>query len=70
MMHIKGVFLEWFTNFFNKKTASGAIKNEIMSNKELAEELHKHQLLGNFKKEKYTHLLYIIFEVLILLICN
>ena len=27
--------------FFDKKTVGGAIKNEIMSNKELAEELHK-----------------------------
>ena len=27
-------------NFFDKKTSGGAIKNENMSNKELAEELH------------------------------
>ena len=27
--------------FFDKKTAGRAIKNEIMSNKELAKELHK-----------------------------
>ena len=33
---------------FDKKTSGGAIKNYIMSNKELAEE---------FKKEKYTPLL-------------
>ena len=27
--------------FFDKKTASGAIKNEVMQNKELAEKLYK-----------------------------
>ena len=27
--------------YFDKKTSGGAIKNENMSNKELAEELHK-----------------------------
>ena len=27
--------------FFDKKTSGGAIKNEFLSNKELAEELHK-----------------------------
>ena len=26
--------------FFDKKTSSGVVKNEIMSNKELSEELH------------------------------
>ena len=34
--------------FFDEKAADGAVKNEIMQNKELAEELHK---------PKYTHLL-------------
>ena len=33
--------------YFNKKASGGAIKNENMSNKELAEELH---LLGNYEK--------------------
>ena len=28
-------------NFFDKKTSGTTIKNEIISNKELAEELHK-----------------------------
>ena len=27
--------------FFDKETSGGALKNEIISNKELAEELHK-----------------------------
>ena len=35
--------------FFDKKTSGGSIKNEIMSNKELAEELHK-QLIRKFKE--------------------
>ena len=30
-----------FSNFFDRRTSVGAIKNEIMSNKKLAEELHK-----------------------------
>ena len=42
--------------FFDKKTSGGAIKNENMSNKELAEEMHN-QLLENLIKEKYTYLL-------------
>ena len=37
-------------NFFDKK-ASGGIKNEIMSNKELAEELHK-PIIRKFEKRK------------------
>ena len=39
-----------------KKTSGGAIKNEYMSNKELAEELHK-PIIRKFNKKKYTHLL-------------
>ena len=37
--------------FFDKKTSGGAIKNEIMSNKELAEELQK-SITAKFKKRK------------------
>ena len=43
-------------NFFDKKTSGATIKNEIISNKELAEELHK-PIIRKFEKEKYTHLL-------------
>ena len=32
--------LQWFISFLTKKTSSGAVQNEIISNKELAEELH------------------------------
>ena len=41
---------------FDKKTSGGAIKNKNMSNKELAEELHK-PIIRKFNKEKYNHLL-------------
>ena len=38
-------------NFLIKKTPGGAMKNEIMSNKELAEELHR-PMIRNFNKRK------------------
>ena len=41
--------------FFDEKTTGGTIKNEIISNKELAEELHK-PIIRKFNKEKYNHL--------------
>ena len=44
-------------NFFYKKTSGGTVKNEIISNKELAEELHKPIIRKFDKKGKYTHLL-------------
>ena len=54
MMDIKQVLLQWFINFLIKETSGSGIKNEIISNKELAEELHKPSL-ETFRKEKYTH---------------
>ena len=36
---------------FAKETSGGAVKNEIMSNKELAEELHK-PVIRKFEKQK------------------
>ena len=50
-------------NFFDKKTAGGAVKNQIMQNKELAEELHK-PIIGKFEKTK-VHSTFIVFRVLI-----
>ena len=50
-MNIKGVLLRWSMHLFDEKTSGGAIRNENMSNKELAEELHK-QILKKFKKIK------------------
>ena len=40
-------------NFFDKRISGIVIKNEEMSKKEIAEELHKRK----FEKRKYTHLL-------------
>ena len=37
--------------FFDKKTSGGTVKNEIISNKELAEELHK-PIITKFNKRK------------------
>ena len=42
--------------FFDKNIVGGAIKNEIMQSKELAEELRK-QLLEILKNGKHTYLL-------------
>ena len=49
MMDIKKVLLQWFINFFNKRssgdaailTGKSAIKSEILINQQLTEELHK-----------------------------
>ena len=46
--------------FFDKKTSCGTVNNEIISDKELAEELHKHytnKLLENLRTENCIHLL-------------
>ena len=51
MMDIKEVQLQWFIAFLINKTAGGADKNEIVQNKELAEELHK-TVARKFEKEK------------------
>ena len=50
-MDIEGVLLQWFIHLFDEKTSGGAIRNENISNKELAEELHK-RILKKFKKIK------------------
>ena len=62
MINIKGALFQWCINFLIKKTSGGAVKNEIMKNKEMAAELtHK-----NTKRA----LMQTIFGVLIQLICN
>ena len=38
-----------FYKLFSKKTAGGAVKNEILQNKELADELHK-AIIRTFEK--------------------
>ena len=50
-MAIKEVQLQWFISFLIKKTAGGAVKNEIMQNKELAEKLCKTSI-RKFEKRK------------------
>ena len=55
MIDIKEVLLRWFINFLTKKTSSKAIKNEVMSNKELAGEFQK-PIITKAEKTKYTHL--------------
>ena len=49
--------IQWFVNVLMKKKLGGAIKNETISNKELAEELHK-PIIIKFKKRK-VHSLFI-----------
>ena len=48
-MDIKEVLLQWFINFLTKKPL--LVKNGNISNKELAEELHK-PIIRKFKKRK------------------
>ena len=43
--------LQWFIIFLIKKISGGTVKNETISNKELAEELHK-QITKKFEKRK------------------
>ena len=64
MKDINADLVQWFRNILIKKASatrankfSGSrIKNENISNNELAEELHK-PIMRKFKKKKYTHLL-------------
>ena len=51
MMDINLDLLQWFINFSIKKNSGGTFKNEVISNKELAEELHK-PIIRNFEKRK------------------
>ena len=56
MMDINRVLFQWFYKVFDIKIAGGAVKNENMSNKELAEQLHK-PIIRKFQKRK----LYLLF---------
>ena len=47
--------LQWFRTFFEKKTSGSGIKNDNMSDQQLAEDLHK-PIIRNFHKKNYTHL--------------
>ena len=48
-MDVNVDLLQWFINFFIKKTSGGAIKNEPISKKELVEELQK-SIIRKFEK--------------------
>ena len=50
MMDKKEVYHQWFIRF-EEKTPIGAVKNETMQNKELAEELHR-PIIRKFEKRK------------------
>ena len=43
--------LQWFINFLINKNSGGTGKDGSISNKELAEDLHK-KIVGKFKKRK------------------
>ena len=49
-MDIKEILLQWFT-CFDIKSSGGAVKSEIMSNQQLAKELHK-TIIRTFEKRK------------------
>ena len=51
MMDINVDLLQWSVNFFYKKSPDSGIKNENISNKDLAEELHK-PIIRNFNRRK------------------
>ena len=65
MVNIKGVLLQWFLSFLikksglvaNKSASGGDIKNENISNQDLAEELHK--LIIRKCNERKTHATFI-----------
>ena len=50
-MDINVDLLQWFINFFEKTTSGSIIKNENMSDQQLAEELCK-PIIRNFRKRK------------------
>ena len=51
MMDIREILLQWFMSLLIKKTSGSGIKNENISNTELAEELHK-PIIKKFKQRK------------------
>ena len=51
MMDINVDLLQCSIHFLIKSTSGGTVKNEIISNKELAEELHK-PIIRKFEKRK------------------
>ena len=68
-MDINVELLQWSIIFLIKKTSASGIKNENISNKKLAEELHK-PIIRKFKKRKVHSSVIDNIWVLILMICN
>ena len=58
MMDINVGLLQRFTSFLIKNPSGGTIKNEIISNKELAEELRKPVIIKCEKEKKSTPTFY------------
>ena len=54
-MGIKGDWLLWFTNFFDKNSKRSSTNTEVKPSKQLAEELHK-PIIRNFKKRSLRNL--------------
>ena len=56
-MDIKRGLASMAYKIFDKKNSGKTVKNEITSNKELSEELHKPIIKENKRKKKYNHFL-------------
>ena len=55
MMDINAYYLRWSIVFFDKKASDSGIKKKYISNKELAEEIHK-PVIRKVKKRKVQSL--------------
>ena len=51
MIDINADLLQWFINFANKKVSVGTVKNDYISNKELAKELNKPIIRKLYKRK-------------------
>ena len=69
MVNINVDLLQWIINFFIKKSSGRKVKNENVSNKELAEELRQ-PIFRKFKKRRAHSAFMNTIWVLILLIYN
>ena len=68
-MDIKEDQLQWYINFFDKKSQGSGLTNNNKENIQLVDELHK-PIIRKFKKENCILHLEIIFGVQIQQICN
>ena len=70
MMDIKGVLLQWFIKVLIKKPLVEQLKMKLYLVLVTQTKIYTNQLSENWRKEKYTHLLWTIFGVQIFQICN